>query len=245
MFRNRSFTITYALYKGSCSLVLEIRNILRSYYSSDFRGTEFVGRFIGIRINMIDDSIEGCLRVSSDQPKILKLFLVALRKIKIPHRVIYRGKDNLVIWFKHKKPCSYCPLIHSSENSVVKTSLITPLGLLFEFISCGEHNLPEDRFRILLSGRAEELMDYMLTAREQEVLYYAYMRGYYSNPKRITLEELARELGVCKSTLCELLRSAERKIVTAYMRHDLPHLIMSKLLDKSIELPKETVGLTR
>ncbi len=35
-----------------------------------------------------------------------------------------------------------------------------------------------------------------------------------------------------KSTLNEILRSAEGKIVTAYMRHDLPHLIVGKILEK-------------
>jgi len=76
-------------------------------------------------------------------------------------------------------------------------------------------------------------MDYMLTPREQEVLYYAYFRGYYDAPRRVSLEELSRELGIAKSTLNEILRSAERKIVTAYMRHDLPHLILRRVLEKN------------
>jgi Predicted DNA binding protein len=115
--------------------------------------------------------------------------------------------------------------------------LVTPLGLLFEFISGSRKGLDVGLFDILLSGSVREMMDYMLTPREQEVLYYAYFRGYYSQPHSVTLDRLAEELGVSKSALSEILRSAERKIVSAYMRHDLPHLIVSKVLERALRSP--------
>jgi len=55
-------------------------------------------------------------------------------------------------------------------------------------------------------------------------------------PRRVSLEELSRELGIAKSTLNEILRGAERKIVTAYMRHDLPHLILRRVLEETQRL---------
>ena len=74
--------------------------------------------------------------------------------------------------------------------------LVTPLGLLFEFISGSRKGLDVGLFDILLSGSVREMMDYMLTPREQEVLYYAYFRGYYSQPHSVTLDRLAEELPV-------------------------------------------------
>jgi len=56
------------------------------------------------------------------------------------------------------------------------------------------------------------------------------------------LDQLARELNLSKSALSEILRKAERKVMTAYMRHDLPHLIISKVLKKVKELKIEEGG---
>jgi hypothetical protein len=61
--------------------------------------------------------------------------------------------------------------------------LVTPMGLLFEFVSAGGGCVDESLSDILVSGTAEEMMSYMLTPKEQEVLYHAYFRGYYSQPR--------------------------------------------------------------
>jgi len=79
--------------------------------------------------------------------------------------------------------CKLCPLVHSSGEAVPKTMLVTPMGLLFEFTSAGGGCVDESLFDILVSGTAEEMMSYMLTPKEQEVLYHAYFRGYYSQPR--------------------------------------------------------------
>lgn len=54
----------------------------------------------------------------------------------------------------------------------------------------------------------------MLTDRQREILRLAIKHGYYEIPRRITLEELAREVGISKSSLAEILRRIERKLLT-------------------------------
>jgi predicted DNA binding protein len=49
----------------------------------------------------------------------------------------------------------------------------------------------------------------VLTDRQQWVLDEAIERGYYDTPRRITLVELAEELGIAKSTCSEILHRAE------------------------------------
>ena len=226
----KSFHITYALYKGECILANIFRNVVRSL-SEDFRGDELVCRFIGVRTDTDGGALEGCIRVSFKQSELLDGLLGGLmRQSGVKYRIVFKGRGNVVLWFKHDKMCKVCQVVHASGGVTPKTMLVTPLGLIFEFISSGKSKLDESLFSTLISGNAKEMMDYLLTAREQEILYYAYTRGYYSQPRSITLRQLAVELGFSKFTLNEILRSAERKIVTAYMRHDLPHLIMSKIL---------------
>jgi len=55
-----------------------------------------------------------------------------------------------------------------------------------------------------------------LTTRQDQVISLAYKLGYFEFPKRIGLTRLARKLGISKSTLSEILRAGEAKILHAY-----------------------------
>lgn len=226
-----SFRVAYSLYKGECLLAEVFREAVRARALS-VRGDELVGRLFGVRIGSGGESIEGCIRVSYKQRGLLAELLRELRRRRIPYRVVYRSKGNSVLWFKHSGVCGFCPLIHAAEGAVPKTMLVTPLGLLFEFILCGREWVGNGPFEVLASGSAQEMMDYMLTPREQEVIHYAYTRGYFDQPRGATLDRIAAELKLSKSSLHEILRSATRKIITAYMRHDLPHLVVSRILER-------------
>ena len=52
-----------------------------------------------------------------------------------------------------------------------------------------------------------------LTDRQREVLEAAVAAGYYHYPRRTSLTELARQQGISKSTLCELLMTIEGKVM--------------------------------
>jgi predicted DNA binding protein len=56
----------------------------------------------------------------------------------------------------------------------------------------------------------------LLTDRQKRVLDIAYRLGYYDIPKKIDLSRLAEKLGVAKSTLSEMLRTGEAKILHTY-----------------------------
>ncbi len=57
-----------------------------------------------------------------------------------------------------------------------------------------------------------------LTDRQARVLSLAYQLGYFEFPKKIGLSELAKKLGVSKSSLSETLRTGEEKILHAYFQ---------------------------
>jgi len=56
----------------------------------------------------------------------------------------------------------------------------------------------------------------LLTARQEEILLMAFVRGYFDFPKKVGLKELASETGVKTSTLTEILRRGQRKILEEY-----------------------------
>ena len=52
-----------------------------------------------------------------------------------------------------------------------------------------------------------------LTGRQKEIMAAAVAQGYFEFPRRTSLTELSRMVGVKPSTLSEILRSAERRIM--------------------------------
>jgi len=57
-----------------------------------------------------------------------------------------------------------------------------------------------------------------LTDRQNQVLGLAHKLGYFEFPKKVNLSDLARKVGVAKSTLSEILRTGEEKILHEYFQ---------------------------
>jgi predicted DNA binding protein len=57
-----------------------------------------------------------------------------------------------------------------------------------------------------------------LTERQRQIVQAAFDLGYFEFPKRISLTGLAKRLHIAKSTLSEVLRAGESKILHAYFR---------------------------
>jgi len=55
-----------------------------------------------------------------------------------------------------------------------------------------------------------------LTPRQKEIVARAISLGYFDFPRRVSLTSLSGSLGIKPSTLSEILRSAERKIIIGY-----------------------------
>jgi predicted DNA binding protein len=56
-----------------------------------------------------------------------------------------------------------------------------------------------------------------LSYKESEILRLALDLGYFENPKRVKLEDLAKRLGMSKATASDLIRRALKKIVMRFV----------------------------
>lgn len=64
----------------------------------------------------------------------------------------------------------------------------------------------------------------LLTARQEQILSIAFERGYFDFPKKLGLKELANQTGIETSTLAEILRRGQRKVLGEYLaRRSLLH----------------------
>lgn len=60
----------------------------------------------------------------------------------------------------------------------------------------------------------------LMTSRQEDILRIAFERGYFDYPKRISLRDLASMFGISISTLSEMLRKGQRKIMEEYFGED-------------------------
>jgi predicted DNA binding protein len=71
-------------------------------------------------------------------------------------------------------------------------------------------------FEILQVSHLTNVKD--LTTRQEQIVKMALEMGYFEFPKKIRLEELSERLGISAGTLSEILRRAEKNILTRYFR---------------------------
>ena len=57
-----------------------------------------------------------------------------------------------------------------------------------------------------------------LTTRQEQVIGKAFELGYFTYPRKTNAVNLARQLDVSVSTLSEVMRAAQRRIIAAYLR---------------------------
>ncbi len=69
-------------------------------------------------------------------------------------------------------------------------------------------------FEIIYKGKLGEKD--RVTLREEEILKIALEKGYFDFPKKIKLEELASMLNIAPSTLSEILRRGQKKVLEKY-----------------------------
>ncbi len=70
-------------------------------------------------------------------------------------------------------------------------------------------------FDILYKGKPSKSET---TYREEEILKYALEKGYFDYPRKIKLEELAKHFNIAPSTLSEIIRRGQKKVIEKYFR---------------------------
>ncbi len=203
-------------------------------------------RVLRVNIDYPQKMVEAWLRVSGSRDAI-KSFEDSLKHMKgISYQLIYVSKFNAIYrvlipghegcsWFKQ---AGFCPLASAPVGFMGKSVVLTPEGVLHEYIIAwkkGVEYLKSMGCKVLLLHSIEEY-DYMLSVKQENALIYAYLMGYYSYPRRISLKALASKLGLSVSTLAELLRKAEAKVIEAFIRHELPHHLVRVVVKGSDQL---------
>ena len=136
---------------------------------------------------------------------------------------IIRSKNGHVYGSAASARCTVCKEVARSRCFLSSVSVVseekarwTVLGNDDSFMglvkSLEKKKIP---FEVKLQKRLEDTD--LLTTRQEQILSIAFERGYFDFPKRVGLKELASETGIKTSTLAEILRRGQRKILGEYL----------------------------
>lgn len=107
--------------------------------------------------------------------------------------------------------CLICPY-NSKEGTLVWKLLVREADSVKHIID----NLEERGIRLSVTDVSDIYPKDLLTPRQKHVLSTAISAGYFEFPRRTDLTDLAKLLSIKPSTLSEIMRNVQRKIVEDY-----------------------------
>lgn len=138
------------------------------------------------------------------------------------YQILFKGKDLLILNVKTKDPWIL--------NALIKTEMLINYPIKIKkgniHIEAITERLKVDKF---LSELERHKIFYsivsigyyrpsaLLTERQEEILRYAYDKGYFEVPRKISLTKLSIELKISPSALSEMLRRINRRLTKDFL----------------------------
>lgn len=153
-------------------------------------------------------------------PEVLDAYIVKSKRGKMIGTVLTRQAVVCSTVLNSNSFCRNCVFtLKPDENGKVRWSLALGSGSPLKEIlgNIESHGIQADILEI------SQIPDNRpLTSRQEQIIRIALQKGYFNYPRKVGVRALAKEVGVSSSTLSELLRRAERKIVTKYLKAPSP-----------------------
>ena len=158
------------------------------------------------------------------KPDLMEEVVLAMRKDgDLTGLEVIRSKNGHVYGTAESSRCTICKEVARSKCFMSSVSVVskdqahwTVLGNDDSFRglvrALDRKKIP---YRVKLQRRLEDTA--LLTTRQEQILSIAFERGYFDFPKKRGLKELAAETGVKTSTLDEILRRGQKKVLGEYL----------------------------
>ncbi len=144
-------------------------------------------------------------------------------------------EGNLVIYtLKAKKSATHLQMYLSPELIFVKPTVVKPDGFEYLEVAALQKSVLTNFLKIAQKwGRVDmqkiaegKIRDFYvphvmpdLTEKQKEAINLAYKNGYYSFPKKIDIQSLAKKAGLSPSTFQEHLRKAEKRLIPFFLEN--------------------------
>ena len=143
---------------------------------------------------------------------------------------VIRSKNGHVYGSASSARCTVCKEVARSRCFLASVSVVSKERAQWTVLGTGDsfsglvRELDRRKISFEVKLRKELADTDLLTSRQEQILSIAFERGYFDFPKRLGLKELAVETGIRASTLDEILRRGQKKIMGEYLsRRSLLH----------------------
>ncbi|MDI9642150.1 MAG: helix-turn-helix domain-containing protein [Archaeoglobales archaeon] len=162
----------------------------------------------------LDDSVKAILEMKVENAENL---IQKLPELCIGFKI---SKTTAKVLLK-EHPCLIAPVFLRSGALITKMR-VEDSELIWSIVCDDESFLKlmealesaEIEYEIIYKGRLES--EDTITLREEEILKIALQKGFFDYPRKIRLEELAKQLGMAPSTLSEIMRRGQKKILQKF-----------------------------
>lgn len=141
-----------------------------------------------------------------------------------------RSRGGRIYGSVSSRRCTVCKEVARSKCFLASVAISSREGARWTLLGSG------DSFSGLLRALERQGVDYevkekrnledsdLLTSRQEQILSIAFEMGYFDFPKRAGLKEVAGQTGIKTSTLAEIVRRGQKKILGEYLaRRSLLH----------------------
>ena len=132
-------------------------------------------------------------------------------------------KKGIAFGIVKTNQCGICTGLHETDCFLTSYSSKSPGEIEWKLVGPDEESILKVIEDLKKTGTDIKLVskvhldpNALLTARQELIMEVAYKRGYFEKPKRIKMDELARIFNVSKSTVSEILKNGQQKIIGNY-----------------------------
>ena len=165
------------------------------------------------------------------KPSLMEGLIEEMRKDgDLTHLEVIRSKNGHVYGSAASARCTVCKAAARSRCFLTSVSVSSKEAAQWTLLGSPESfkdlNTSLDRLKVPVEVKLRKKLEDtdLLTTRQEQILSIAFERGYYDFPKKRGLKELAAETGIKASTLDEILRRGQKKVLGEYLtRRSLLH----------------------
>ena len=217
----KCITVSHRIYP-----MLEVHLLLdapQEWIRTMSQGHSALVRITDIRSEKAPNSVQDFVEISSSQAKAGELMDAISQSKNIKDSDLVQLDKHRIMGMVTAHDCPVCSTLAGLSCSLLSASTQKDNKMEWKLLISGEDTLRSLTERLSSKGVNYSITHISrlvakneLTARQEQIARIALEQGYFEFPKKIGIEELARRLGISAGTLSEILRRAEKNILTRY-----------------------------
>ena len=187
------------------------------------KGHSALVRITDIRSEKSPDAVQNFVEISSPGTKAQELIDTISQSKNIKNSDLVQLDKHRIKGMVTTHDCPVCSTLAGLSCSLLSASTREDNKMEWKLLISGEDTLKTLTQRLLQKGVNYDITQVSrlyakndLTARQEQIAKISLELGYFEFPKRIGIEELSKRLGISAGTLSEILRRAEKNILSKY-----------------------------